>query len=197
MIPADAEELTTNRLGGEVIADNVATHFCPKGFYNAQMLPGSEPCRRNYVTIPGQPAHAVLWWQEQGAALRFSLPEGSGDLSGYTTLSLRAAVDPASPLNAAGQPQAFSVQLTDRAGNRAAVQTRPDEPALAFPSGQMQEVSATDTGFFNGIVPLTTIRMPLSAFAGVDLSDIAEVALLFDQTPSGALFVGDIEWVRP
>ena len=71
--------------------------------------------------------------------MRFALPEGAGDLSGYTTLSLRAAVDPASPLNAAGSPQAFSVQLTDRAGNRAAVQTRPDEPALGFPPGRMQD----------------------------------------------------------
>jgi dienelactone hydrolase len=196
MIPADAEELATNRLGGEVTAQGVTTHFCPKGFYSAWSDPGSEPCRRNYVTVPGQPAHAVVWWEEPGAALRFALPQGAGDLSSYTTLSLRAAVDPASPLNAAGSPQAFSVQLTDRAGNRAAVQTRPDEPALAFPPGEMQGVSATETGFFTGRVPLTTIRLPLAGFASVDLSDIAEIALLFDQTPSGTLFLGDIEWVR-
>jgi dienelactone hydrolase len=197
MIPADAAELATSRLGGAVVAAGLTTHFCPKGFYSAWSLPGSEPCRRNYVTVPGQPAHAVVSWEELGAALRLTVPEGAGDLSGYTTLSLRAAVDPASPLNATRRPQAFSVQITDRAGNRAAVQTRPDEPALSFPPGEMREVSATSTGFFTGIVPLTTIRMPLSAFAGVDLSDIAEIALVFDQTPSGALFVGDIEYIRP
>lgn len=197
LLPADTEELTTHRLGGAVVAEGVTTHFCPKGFYSAWSLPGSEPCRRNYVTVPGQPAHAVVWWEQPGAAWRFELPEGAGDLSGYTTLSLCAAVDPASPLNAAGQPQAFSVQLIDRAGNRAVVQTRPDEPALSFPSGEMQDVSATSTGFFTGLVPLTTVRLPLSAFAGVALSDVAEIALLFDQTPSGALFVADLEWVRP
>ena len=120
-----------------------------------------------------------------------------GDLSAFSTLSLRAAVDPASPLNPAGQPQAISVQITDSAGNSAAVHTRPDEPALGFPPGLMQDSSVTETGFFTGRVPLTTIRFPLSSFAGVDLSDIAEVALLFDQTSSGALFVSDIEWVRP
>jgi len=105
-------------------------------------------------------------------------------------------VDPASPLNASGEPQAFSVQLTDRAGNSAAVQTRPDEPALIFPPGEMQGVSATETGFFTGIAPLTTIRLPLSALSGVDLANISEIALLFDQRPSGSLFVGDLEWVR-
>jgi len=196
MIPAQEEELATNRLGGAVKAENATTHFCPKGFYSAWSLPGSEPCRRNYVTVPGQPAHAVVSWEQPGAVLRFALPDGAGDLSDFTTLSLRAAVDPASPLNASGEPQAFSVQLTDRAGNSAAVQTRPDEPALIFPPGEMQGVSATETGFFTGIAPLTTIRLPLSALSGVDLANISEIALLFDQRPSGSLFVGDLEWVR-
>ena len=59
MIPAQEEELATNRLGGAVKAENATTHFCPKGFYSAWSLPGSEPCRRNYVTVPGQPTHAV------------------------------------------------------------------------------------------------------------------------------------------
>jgi hypothetical protein len=197
MIPADAEELATNLLGGEVAADGLATHFCPKGFYSAWSMPGSEPCRRNYVTVPGQPAHAVVSWETPGAALRFTLPEGAGDWSGFTTLSLRATVDPASPLNAAGSPQSFSVQLTDRAGNNAILPVRPDEPALVFPPGEMQGVSATETGFFTGIAPLTTIRLPLVGFAGVDLSDIAEIALVFDQTASGALFLADVEVVRP
>jgi hypothetical protein len=44
---------------------------------------------------------------------------------------------------------------------------------------------------------LTTIRLALSDFVGVDLTDIREIALLFDRTPSGSLFVGDLEWVRP
>ena len=61
----------------------------------------------------------------------------------------------------------------------------------------MQGVSATETGFFTGIVPLTTIRLALSDFAGVDLANISEVALVFDRTPSGTLFLGDLEWVRP
>lgn len=196
-VPRVDAELGVNLLKGEVIAEGVTTYFCPKGFYNPAMLPGSEPCRRTYVTIPGQPAHAVVSWEQPGAALRFTLPEGSGDLSDFSTLSLRAAVDPASPLNAAASPQAFSVQLTDRAGNRAAVQTRADEPALRFPPGVMQQDDVVATGFFTGRVPLTTIRMPLSAFAGVDLSAIAEIALVFDQTPGGTLFVADIEWVRP
>jgi len=121
---------------------------------------------------------------------------GQGDLSGYTTFSLRAAVDPLSPLNAPGHPQAFTLQLTDRAGHAAARQTLPNEPALAFPAGEVQEDDFSGE-FFTGPVPMTTIRLALSDFDGVDLTDIGEIALLFDQPSSGSLFVGDLEWTRP
>jgi hypothetical protein len=51
-------------------------------------------------------------------------------------------------------------------------------------------------GLFSGRVPLTTIRLPVKDFAGVNLSDIREIALVFDRTPSGSLFMGDVEVVR-
>ena len=37
-----------------------------------------------------------------------------------------------------------------------------------------------------------TVRVPLRAFQGVDLTAITEIALLFDQTPTGTLFLGDL-----
>ena len=196
LVPFSAEELTTNLLGGAVAADGVTSHFCPKGFYTPAMLPGSEPCRRVNVTIPGQPSHIVVSWEKPGATLRFAVPEGAGDLSGYAALSLRAAPDPLSPLNAAGSPQAFTVRLTDGAGHTASAQTRPDEPALQFPPGSIEEDAFFEGGIFTGRVPLTTIRLALSNFAGVDLANISEIALLLDQRPNGSLFIGDLEWVR-
>ena len=196
LVPARAEELTTNLVGGTVTEEGITTHFCPEGYYTPSMMPGSEPCRRVSVTIPGQPALTVVSWAEPGGVWRFALPAGDGDLSGYTTLSLRAAVDPLSPLNAPDSHQAFSVQLSDRAGNSATVPTRPDEPALAFPTGLVEEDDFFGS-LFTGRVPMTTIRLPLSAFDGIDLANIGEIALLFDQTASGSLFLGDLEWVRP
>lgn len=195
-IPASEGELGVNQVGGTITETGITTHFCPAGYYTPEMLPGSEPCRRATVTIPGQPALAVVSWGQPGAEWRFALPEGKGDLSGYTTLVLRAAVDPLSPLNPAGEPQTFSVQLTDRAGNSATAQTKNGEPALAFPPGNAEE-DAFFGHLFTGTVPLTDVRWQLSEFAGIDLSDIAQITLLFDQTPSGALFVADLQWVRP
>jgi hypothetical protein len=194
-LPASEGELTTNRAGGSVTADGVTTFFCPEGYYTPFTRPGSEPCRRVNLTVPGQPAMAVISWEKPGAALRFALPAGKGDLSQATAISLRAAVDPMSPLNATGKPQSFSVRLTDGAGKTAGAATRPHEPALQFPPGVLEDDPLFGV-HFSGRVPMTTIRLPLSDFAAVDLANIREIALEFGPTASGSLFIGDLEWVR-
>ena len=194
LIPAGETEMTLNRLGGSVITDGVSTHYCVEGYSTPAMKPGSEPCKRPNVTIPGYPAMVVVSWERSGASLRFTLPLGAGDFRNATAMSLRAAVDPVSPLNAKGAGQALSVRLTDWNGKTATASTRPDEPALSFPVGQVKD----DPGFgkvFTGRAPMTTLRIPMSSFNGVDLSGIREVALVFDKTPSGNLFLGDLEVV--
>ena len=195
LLPARWSELETNLAGGSVTAEGVTTFYCEEGYYVPAMKPGSEPCKRVNLVIPGNPAMIVASWSQSGAALRFSLPEGI-DLSQFSAISLRAAVDPLSPLNKAGAHQAFTIQLVDKQGNTASVHTRADEPALQFPVGDKEENDTFEGGWFTGRVPLTSIRMPLSDFTGVELSEIQEIALLFDQSPSGSLFISDIELVR-
>jgi hypothetical protein len=192
--PASAGELRTSRLGGAVQAQGITTFFCDTGHYTPTTRPGTEPCRRVNVVIPGDPALAVVSWEKPGAALRFEIPQGKGDLSKADAITVRAAVDPLSKLNAAGKEQAFSIRLTDGAGHSTTVPTRPGEPALRFPQGEIVE-DATFGDMFTGRLPLTTVRVPMSALQGVDRMDIREIALLFDQTPSGELFIGDVEWV--
>ncbi len=194
--PTTADEFKTNRLSGAVAAQGVTLVFCEAGYYTPFMRPGTEPCRRVNVIIPGDPALAVVSWEKPGAALRFEIPQGKGNLSEATAISLRAAIDPISNLNPAGTGQAFTVQLTDGAGKTAAVHTRPDEPALQFPIGKVETDKGIEGGLFSGRVPMTTVRLPLKDFQSVNLSDIREIALVFDQTPSGSLFVGDVEVVR-
>ena len=89
------------------------------------------------------------------------------------------------------------MQVIDGAGKTAAVHTRPAEPALQFPPGKVEDDPVFEGGLFSGRVPMTTVRLPLSDFDGVDLSDIRELALVFDRTPGGSLFIGDVEVVRP
>ena len=196
MIPAAETELSTNLQGGAVTEVGVTTHFCPAGFYTPEMLPGSEACRRATVTIPGQPALAYVTWQQPGGEWQFTLPQGAGDISGFTTITVRAALDPLSDLNAPGEFQAFSLQLTDSSGKIATLKTKTDEPALVFPPGNAVEDDFFGS-HFTGIVPLTDIRFNLEDFSGIDLTNITQVTILFDQTQSGALYIADLGWVRP
>ena len=182
-------------VGGGVTAAGLTTAFCPAGSYTPYTAPELGLCRRSHVVVPGQPAHAVVSWEAPGGSLRFELPPGLNNLLLFDAVSVRTAIDPLSPLNPAGAPQAFSVRLTDRAGNTVSVPVRADEPALRFPQGELGEMFF-DTPLFTGRAPLLPVRLPLSAFAGVDLAAISEVALVFDQTPSGTLFLADVELAR-
>lgn len=195
LLPAAGAELETHLAGGRVIAEGLEITYCKEGYYVPAMQPGSEPCKRVNLLIPGYPAMIVVSWSEEGGALRFSLPQGS-DLSQFAAVSLRAALDPLSPLNEAGAYQAFTVQLVDAQGNAARVRTRDAEPALRFPAGYEEENDTFAGGWFTGRVPLTSIRVLLRDFSGVDLTAIREIALLFEPSSSGSLFVSDIEIVR-
>jgi hypothetical protein len=195
LIPATAAELETNLAGGDVISENLAITYCKEGYYTPSMNPGSEPCKRVNLVVPGNPAMIVASWSRKEGALRFSLPE-ERDLSQFSAISLRAAVDPLSTLNKVDTYQAFTIQLVDRQGNTASVRTRMDEPALRFPPGDEEKNESFDGGLFTGRVPLTSIRMLLRDFTGVNFAEIRAIMLLFDQTTSGTLFISDLEFVR-
>jgi hypothetical protein len=195
LAPTSEAELQTNLVGGSVTVEGVTTFYCELGYYTPYVKPGSEPCKRVNLVIPGNPAMIVVSWNQLGGEMRFSLP-GNVDLSQFKAISLRAALDPLSTLNDKGAYQAFTIKLIDQQGKIATMRTRDEEPALRFPEGYKEEDEVFEGGIFTGRVPLTSIRMPLSDFAGVNLSEIREIVLSFDQTTSGSLFMGDIEFVR-
>lgn len=194
-LPANEAELTSHLQGGAVTTEGVTLHYCRPGFSTPAMDPGSEPCRRPNFAIPGNPAMVVLSWEQVGGSVRFALPNAAANLSGYASISLRVAVDPLAANNAAGAPQAFALQLTDGSGATATVAAPADAPELAFPQGEVRGDDFFEGGAFSAVVPLTTLRLPLRDFAGVNLTDVRELALLFDATPSGTLFVADVEFV--
>ena len=195
LIPLSAGELGQPRNGGRTTAEGITTHFCPAGYYTPFVLPGSEPCKRVNLTIPGNPAMIVVTWPQPGGSLRFTWPEGL-DLSRFAAASVRVALDPTSELNTPGQPPSLTLLLTDVHGGQASLPARPDEPALAFPAGETVEDDLFEGGLFSGRVPLTTLRFDLASAQGVDLEAITEASLVFDQASSGALFLADFEFVQ-
>jgi hypothetical protein len=87
------------------------------------------------------------------------------------------------------------MSLVDVNGNTAQVAVPADAPALAFPEGTRQPDDYFGGDRFTGLVHMSSIRVPLTEFMGIDLGSVVEVALVFDQTDSGRLFVADLEFV--
>lgn len=193
--PQTEGELSTNLLGGAVGLEALEAQFCPEGYYVPANQPGTEPCKRVNYNQPGFPQQFVVGWQSSDAALRTSLPEARRDLSGYAALHLRAALDPLSGLNPQGQPQSLAVELVDGTGARAQVVPPPGIAALGYPVGIVKPNDYFEGGMFTGHVLMTSIVVPMAEFGGIDLSHVTEVALLFDQTETGTLFLADLEFV--
>ena len=186
--PGNEIELTTHLQGGATVAEGATLFFCPPGYTVEAELAA---CRRPNFVNPANPVMAIISWSGL-AEVRFEMPTGQGEMGSYTTLTLRAALDPLSELNPADTAQSFSVRLTDGHGATASVVVGPDEPALQYVSGEFTADETFTPGLLDAIVQPTTVRVPLASFAGIDLNDVAEVALVFDQTTSGTLFIADV-----
>lgn len=191
----DAANLTTNTLGGAASQ----TGFTPYDLCGGR-APQPQHCLPTATTTSQQPhttpsafagGHRGLsqlrgGWSDSSASYENDLPDGSRDVSGYFALQFRASVNFTDSRNPADMPQDFSVTLTDGAGNTAATQASAWSGALFYPPGSPN---------ITRVVPkviLNTIRIPLSAFAGVDLADIRSITFNFDQTAQGAVLVTDI-----
>jgi hypothetical protein len=153
--------------------------------------PGTEPCKRVNFNQPGFPQQLVFAWDESGAEWRTAVPPAYADLSGYATLQLRVAQDPLSELNRAGEAQSFSLELVDGDGVRLQIEA----PPVGFPVGLPLQNEYFEGGSFSGHVHMNMLRFPLAEMTGIDLEHIVELALIFNQTPSGSLFVADLEYI--
>ncbi|SDN49477.1 poly(ethylene terephthalate) hydrolase family protein [Allokutzneria albata] len=178
-----------NTLGGKVVATGVKQIACggpnPGEFASCLSKPGtrtSEPHRgwgRSGVLA------ARTTWAATGGTVTNEVPAPHGDVAKYAAVQFRAGVDFSDPANAAGQPQDLRIVLTDAAGKTASVKASEHGKALAYPL----------QGGQNDVLPrmhLNQVRVPLSAFAGVDLTKITSVALALDVNPTGALAVSDL-----
>lgn len=116
------------------------------------------------------------------ATFTTSLPAGSRDVTGFSAISLRAATAQGDSLNPIGAAQDFRIVLSDAGGASASVRASDVSSAMLWPPA---------SGFAQKNV-LADVRAPLSAFAGVDLANLASVRLVFDVTARGAVTVNDL-----
>lgn len=190
--PQSKAELNTNLLGGKVKMGGVTAVFCPKGNYVPDMEPGTESCKRVNFNQPGYSQQLILSWETPDAQWRTSLPEPVRNLTSYTSLQLRAALDPLSDLNAQGESQAFTLLLMDASGDQASVVVTD----LPYSSGDRQPNGFFEGGLFSGHVYMNDMIVPLSQFSGIDIANVTEIAFDFDQRDTGTLFIADLALIK-
>ncbi|WP_020682062.1 alpha/beta hydrolase [Marinobacterium rhizophilum] len=198
-----ADETLVNTLGGNVSHDALLRYehcdplgnpppdfgciFHPPDFFDGGQVP-------HYLSDNGPTVSnlRIAWQYVRGGPTPYvlnELPAAFHDVSGYEALQFRAFVDMADPLNPATEPQDLQVVLHDSAGLSASVTVSDHSPALFYPpSVDSHAVSKTAVprAIFN------TVRVPLSAFNNIYLTDIEGVELVFDQTPAGAINIADM-----
>ncbi|BCX04044.1 MAG: hypothetical protein KatS3mg053_1982 [Candidatus Roseilinea sp.] len=182
--PLTRDDLSFNGFGGYALRGN-ASHldFCAY----------RQPCMR-WAIQPGNPSQVRFSWTDlAGASWTLPLGEPATDLSAFTSLHLRAVLDPTDYLNVHREPVTLTLTLTDAAGRSASVQLNDSTtPALAYPSG---EVNRQVWGWI-GHAYLGSVRVRLAEFAGVDLTRVQALDIGVAGARSGSVLIADVEFLR-
>ena len=81
---------------------------------------------------------------------------------------------------------------------KASVQVKAGTPALTWQEGEVETIPVAgqeDLLQYSTFTPLGTVRLDPDAFSGVDLEQITQVTLSFDQ-PSGSIMLREIQSVQ-
>ena len=122
-------------------------------------------------------------WNDLTGNYRNNVPVALGNVSGFQAIQFRVSVNFADARNLADLAQDFRVVLTDASGASSSVRVSDVSGALYFPPGEVAPVPK---------VVLNTVRVPLSAFGGVNLNAVRSVQLTFNERLQGAVLITDV-----
>jgi hypothetical protein len=117
-----------------------------------------------------------------------NIPAASSDVSEFQTLTFRVARNFADARNPAGLSRDFKVLLKDGSGGKKAVKVSAWSDAL---------FAQPTSGSGLPKLVLNTVRLPLSSFSGVDLSDVRKITFKHNVDTSGAILQTDLAFTDP
>ncbi|MBV9209775.1 MAG: hypothetical protein JOZ52_04050, partial [Acidobacteria bacterium] len=183
--------LTTNTLGGTTTQSGMTPQDLCGGDapQPAQCLPSTQATTRQPHTVPSALStkrglsQLRTGWGTTSANYVNNIPTGSNDVRAFQSLQFRVSVNYNDSRNTPNASQNFSVVLTDGTGASFSVRVSDYTDALFYPPGNTASVPK---------IFLNTVRIPLTAFTGLNLADIRSVQFKFDQTSQGALQISDL-----
>jgi hypothetical protein len=187
--------LTLNNLGGAVTPIGLTPYDLCGGEapQPATCLPGQPNARQPHTTPSARSPLRGLsqlrtGWNNFTGDYRNDLPAAQGNVSGFQVIQFRVSVNFADARNLADLAQDFRVKLTDAAGASSSVRVGDVSGALFFPPGNVGPVPK---------VVLNTVRVPLTAFGGVNLNNVRSVQFTFDERLAGGVLITDVAFASP
>jgi hypothetical protein len=186
----DNTNLTLNNLGGAVTQTGLTPYDLCGGEapQPATCLAGQANARQPHTTPSARSPKRGLsqlrtGWNNITGNYQNNVPSAVSNVSGYQAVQFRVSVNFADARNMADLAQDFRVKLTDGAGLSASVRVSDVSRALYFPPGTTGPVPK---------VVLNTVRIPLSAFGGINLTNVRSVQFTFDERLQGAVLITDV-----
>lgn len=187
--PKGDEDVTLNLLGGENMADNVQVKFIMESY-----VPINDPGPFNHAGLPKKLGFLSLNWENKDASITTMIPEDNSDFSDYDSLSLYTSLDPSNPLNPKDKNQSLTIVIKDKTGNSDSVLIDSTAPTMHYQKGHI--IKNPYAPYWSTYTSLNSLRVRLKYFDEIDLASVESVSLVFDQTDSGALMVGDMSLLK-
>lgn len=182
--------LTTNTLGAAATQTALTPYaLCGGDAPQPQRCLPDQPNARQPHTTPSARSplrglsQLITGWNNLTGNYRNNVPAALGNISGFQAVQFRVSVNFADVRNIADVAQDFRVVLTDASGSSSSVRVSDVSGALYFPPGKVGPVPK---------IVLNTVRVPLTAFGGVNLKTIRSVQFTFDEHAQGGVLVTDV-----
>ncbi len=192
----DPIHLDIDRFDSSQAANELGRENSFSGFRNADQC-GVDNDIDCSVSLVNETSALRLRWLGRDAVFETQIPQKLQDVSKYTHLSFRVTQNSedvqVDGLKPEGEPVHFEVRLMDAQGHQATLSTEAFGGA-SFPIGS--NVRDQVSGEFLRRTVLATIRMPLSQFAGLDISSVTQVEFLFAGDTKGSIYLSHLQFSR-
>jgi hypothetical protein len=159
-------------------------------------------------TLPAQPVDNDLWtldansphqssgllcrWANNNEHLRFDLPGGQRDVSGFDVLSFRITQRNGSASNPAGMAQDLYVTLKSGDGKSRSIRAAAFDE-IPYPD-QRSDTTKTKSAMRTVRIPMSSYKISVWQTQPVDLTDVVSVTFDFGVKPTGEIEVDNVEF---
>lgn len=127
-------------------------------------------------------------WYSEKARVDFYV---NSNITNFSSLLIDLAQDSSDEINGS-RDIGCTVILTDRFGKTSEYYCSPGTPALRYQQGELLCDDNWDGGkeyYYSTFTPLSTLKIPLESFSGIDFNSLVSISLSFDKTEGGSIMI--------